>query len=190
MYMNLEAYKDGNGNIVITEGCFEHLLNCLDNQKLIDKSLSPFGIDAESQLTIDEYNKKCRKLLNQKYVFGVKNNGLSLYKIYDGQTKVTKWSNVDVIKVQELFKDTKRSRKVPDDLLPLDKDDLVKWGDRALGKTKDGFIYCKPVNEPWLIERPMRYDDAYLSISEDGSNNRQWTNEEIDKIKKLFNNYV
>lgn len=33
--MKVDAIKDGQGNVVISEDSFEMLLNCLDNQKFI-----------------------------------------------------------------------------------------------------------------------------------------------------------
>jgi len=52
--VRLDAFKE-NGNIVITEDCFEHLLNCLDNQKYIDYETS------KMQVHIDNFNRQCRK---------------------------------------------------------------------------------------------------------------------------------
>ena len=34
----VDAYKDGKGNIIITENSFELLLACLDNQKFVHES--------------------------------------------------------------------------------------------------------------------------------------------------------
>jgi len=36
--------------------------------------------------------------------------------------------------------------------------------------------------------RPFRGDNDYLTISENGKTNRPWKLEEIEQIKKLFNN--
>jgi len=52
--VRLDAKKQ-DGHILITEDCFEHLLNCLDNQKFIDYETS------ENQPYIDDFNKQCRR---------------------------------------------------------------------------------------------------------------------------------
>ena len=75
--MKVEAIKDGKGNIVITEDSFEMLLACLDNQKFINDT--PQNGDSLSvgetvykttqqniQETIDNYNRQCRDILNNK----------------------------------------------------------------------------------------------------------------------------
>lgn len=36
------------------------------------------------------------------------------------------------------------------------------------------------------IERPIRYDNLYVTISEDGVNNRPWKKEELELIEKIF----
>ncbi len=60
-------------------------------------------------------------------------------------------------------------------------------GSEPIGKTQDGWMVVEPEPTPWLIERPLRYDYENLTISEDGSKNRPWKEEEIQKIKELFN---
>lgn len=82
--MKIEAIKDGNGNIIITENSFEMLLSCLDNS----------------------YNIECRKILNQKYIIDTVEDGYFLIKRYEHQDKITPWSGNDVGLVYELFKDT------------------------------------------------------------------------------------
>jgi len=75
--MKVDAYKDGKGNIVITEDSFEMLLACLDNQKFINES--PQNGDSisvgeekykstqtEIQEAIDDYNRECRRILHPK----------------------------------------------------------------------------------------------------------------------------
>lgn len=47
--------------IIITADSFEHLLNCLDNQKPIGE-VQPCSSD--DQKSIDNFNRQCRKLLN------------------------------------------------------------------------------------------------------------------------------
>jgi CYTH domain-containing protein len=73
--VKLEAKKDGRGNITISEDSFEHLLNCLDNQKFVGE-VSPNGdamaMDKDEynkvhegiQDAIDNFNGQCRNLLH------------------------------------------------------------------------------------------------------------------------------
>lgn len=73
--MKLEAAKDGEGNIIISENSFEMLLACLDNQKFIHEA--PQNGDSISvgeneykqtqesiQAIIDKYNRACRDVLH------------------------------------------------------------------------------------------------------------------------------
>lgn len=73
--MKLEAKKDGIGNIIISKDSFEHLLNCLDNQKFIHElpingdaisngKESYYNIQKENQKFIDDFNIACRNILN------------------------------------------------------------------------------------------------------------------------------
>ena len=48
--------KNNGGRIDISSDSFEHLLNCLDNQK--------FNPCEESQKRIDDFNSQCRKILH------------------------------------------------------------------------------------------------------------------------------
>ncbi len=65
--VKLEA-KKVDGNIVISEGSFEHLLNCLDNQKFIhDVNADAMSDDtdykqvqSDNQAAIDDFNRQCR----------------------------------------------------------------------------------------------------------------------------------
>jgi len=65
----LKAKKE-NGQISISESSFEHLVNCLDNQKFInDRNADSTTCDAEkvqenNQAAIDDFNKQCRILFN------------------------------------------------------------------------------------------------------------------------------
>ena len=71
--VKLKASK-GDGSIIISEDSFEHLLNCLDNQKF----LYEINADAltcnykktqqEMQAVIDDFNRQCRKLLHSDSV--------------------------------------------------------------------------------------------------------------------------
>ncbi len=75
--VKLEAKKVG-GNIVISEDSFEHLLNCLDNQKFVGEAPpngdamsmainDPKGyrqIHIDNQKAIDDFNRQCRHVLH------------------------------------------------------------------------------------------------------------------------------
>lgn len=196
--VKLEAKKDGNGNIVIAEDSFEMLLACLDNQKFINES--PQNGDSisvgeeqykstqqEIQATINEYNRTSRDILHQKYVFETCGDGFWLTKRYEHQKDITPWSGKDVGKVYEVFKDTRIKWQKPENLIPLDGGEMIKDGTTPIGKNEDGWMACEPEQSPWLIERPLRFDGDYLTISEDGNNNRPWKTEEIEQIKNLFN---
>lgn len=183
--MKVNAIKDGKGNIVISEESFGVLLNFLDNQKFMHEQGSE--IRDYNQKVIDDFNQSCRKILNQKYVFSLSEEGYFLSKRYDNQTEDTEWTGEDVGLVRELFKDTRIVYKKREDLLPLDGSEEIMQGDKPLGKTLDGWIAVEPEPRPWLIERPMRYDGQYLTISEDGKKNRPWKQEELEKIREIFN---
>lgn len=72
--VKLEAKKE-NGNIIISERSFGHLLACLDNQKFVGEA-PPCGDAAalgekkynetqiEIQEAIDDFNRQCRDLLH------------------------------------------------------------------------------------------------------------------------------
>ena len=64
----LDAMKQ-DGKIIISEDSFEHLLNCLDNQKFIDsRNADSTTCDANkvqkvNQAAIDDFNRQCRAIL-------------------------------------------------------------------------------------------------------------------------------
>ena len=197
--MKVEAIKDGKGNVVITEDSFEMLLSCLDNQKYVGEapqngdSISVgkdeyYKTQKDIQDVIDFYNRECRKILHQKYIFNTEESGYFLTKKYEHQEKITPWTGEDVGLVYELFKDTRIIYKETRELLPLDGSEEIKEGSTPIGKTKDGWIAVEQEPRPWLIERALRYDGDYLTISEDGSKNRPWKQDEIRKIINIFNN--
>lgn len=196
--MKIEAKKDGKGNIVISEDSFEMVLACLDNQKFVGEqpqngdSLS-VGEDEywkgqqDIQNTIDHYNRECRKILHQKYILRTESDGYFLAKKYEHQTEDTEWTGEDIGLVYELFKDTRIIYEKPEKLLPLDGSEEIMEGTKPIGKTEDGWMVVEPKPTPWLIERTLRYDYEYLTISEDGKTNRPWKQDEIDKITKILN---
>ncbi|KKN30388.1 hypothetical protein LCGC14_0834610 [marine sediment metagenome] len=69
--VKLDARKE-DGEIIISEGSFEHLLNCLDNQRFINDvnadAMSPDvdykQIQKDNQEAIDDFSRKCRTLLH------------------------------------------------------------------------------------------------------------------------------
>lgn len=197
--MKIEAKKDGKGNIVISEDSFEMILACLDNQKFVGElpqngdSLS-VGEDnywkgqQDIQNAIDHYNRESRKILHQKYVLRTESDGYFLAKKYEHQSEDTEWTGEDVGKVYELFKDTRIVYKKPENLLSLDESEEIMEGTEPIGKTQDGWIAVEPEPRPWLIERSLRFDYQYLTISEDGKTNRPWKKEEIEKISEILNN--
>jgi hypothetical protein len=196
--IKIEAKKDGKGNIVITENSFEMLLACLDNQKFVHeapKNGDTLAIGEEQYKTtqksiqdyIDEYNKACRKILHQKLIIAVSEDGYYLVKSYDSQDDLIDWSFDDVLKIRELFKDTEIPYKRTENLLPLDGTETIMKGTIPIGKDENGFIHCEPTEKtPWLIERSAFKSKAYLTISEDGKENRRWEKEELENIKNLF----
>jgi len=193
--MKIEAIKDGKGSVVISEESFEMLLSCLDNQKFIGEapqngdSISVgkteyYKTQSDMQEIINKYNRECRKILHQSYVLETIEDGYFLTKKYEHQDKITSWTDNDVKLVCELFKDTKMTYKEMIDLLPLDGSEQIMKGTEPIGKTKDGWLVIMPEPTPWLIERALRFDGDYLTISEDGIKNRPWKEEEVIKIKK------
>ena len=180
--MKVNAQKDGNGNIIITEDSFEMLLACLDNQKFVGElpqngdSLAEGKENYEStqqqiQKTIDEFNRECRKILHQKLIFEKTEDDYYISKKFEYQKTSLKWTTDDVNKVKELFKSESFKYKID--------------FDSVYGKLNNYLENIKP--ETWLIERPLGNDYIYLSISENGLKNRPWKDEEIELIKKLFN---
>ncbi len=82
--VKLEARKK-DGNIIISEDSFEHLLSCLDNQKFVGEfpvngdSISVgkdkyYKVQNEIQQAIDDFNRQCRDLLHSKDVVVVSSN--------------------------------------------------------------------------------------------------------------------
>jgi len=177
------AIKDGEGNIIITEDSFDFLLVCLANQKFIQ------GCPPENQEIIDDYYDQCTEILHQRYIFETFEDDYFLAKRYKYQDKLTPWSGEDVSKVYELFKDTIIQYDIPKNLKSLSEDTEYPAESNPLGITEDDWIICEPEPRPWLIERALRYDGDYLTISEDGKHNRPWKKEEIKNIQKIFDGY-
>ncbi len=70
MSVKLNATKK-DGFVIVSENSFEHLLNCLDNQKFIreinaDATTCDYKkVQEENQKAIDDFNSQCRRLLNK-----------------------------------------------------------------------------------------------------------------------------
>ena len=68
-----------NDNVVISQDSFEHLLNCLDNQKFIkyvnaDASECDYKkVQKDTQKEIDDFGRQCRTLLHNLDNFKEKN---------------------------------------------------------------------------------------------------------------------
>lgn len=64
----LDAMRQ-DGKIIISTDSFEHLLNCLDNQRFIDsRNANSATCDANkvqkvNQAAIDDFNRQCRAIL-------------------------------------------------------------------------------------------------------------------------------
>jgi hypothetical protein len=157
--------KDGNGNIIISEIEFRELINSMNQNT----------------------KTECKKILEQKYIFNTVEGGYYLQKKYENQNEIIPWSGEDAGKVRELFKNTRIKYEEPKNLKPITDETPIKGGSEPLGVDENGWVVCKPEQRPWLIERVMRCDYAYLIISEDGIKNRPWKQSEIEKISKIFN---
>ena len=60
-------------------------------------------------------------------------------------------------------------------------DEIIEWSMEDVNIVNTLFI-----DNDWCISRPLRYDNVYLTISEDDLNNRPWEQEEIDRINMAF----
>lgn len=67
--VKLDAVREGR-RITISEDSFEHLLNCLDNQKFIREinadalTCDYKKVQQETQQAIDDFSRQCRELLH------------------------------------------------------------------------------------------------------------------------------
>ena len=115
----INARKDGQGNIIITEESFKQLLDSAD------------------------IKDECLKILNEKYVFDTIEKGYYLTKRYEFQCDVTPWSGDDVGKVYDLFKNTRIEYEEPKNLKPVT-NECIKGGTKPLGVDEHGWIVCEP----------------------------------------------
>jgi len=169
--MDVKIYKDGKGNVVVTEDYFRDIIYYCNND------------------VIRNYGNS---VLYQKYIVETRSDNYFLTKRFEHQPNTISWYDGDAIcKVNELFKDTILKREPIDisKLNPITDDSIImKDGPKPIGINDRGWVICEPEIEPWKIEVAFRSEGDYLTISEDGVNNRPWTNEEIDKINNKINN--
>lgn len=160
----MNIIKNGDGTYTINEEDFEKIFLNINNKI--------------------ELKRELLAIIEQKVNIFTISDDYYLCKSFDFNT-YCEWTVEDINKIKELFKHTERIGKLPDDLEPLDGTEDIMEGTNPVGK-KDGWLYCKPEKENWLIERTLFSDGTYLTISEDGSYNRPWKEEEINKIQELF----
>ena len=167
--------KDGNGNIIIAEELFGKLL---------------------SYTTKNIFTENCKKILNQKLVFETISDDYYLVKRYEHQSGHLEWSWDDVLEVRKLFKGT-RLQRPPEHPIILTDSGIPYWKQYVSEESKmdesyynDQPMKAEPEPEIWYIERNVFSSESNLTISEDGSKNRPWAKNEVDKIEKHFNNLL
>ena len=114
--ITLNAFKDGQGHVVVSEDSFEMILACLDNQKFVNSppmngdSVAE-GPDAyyakqqEIQETIDAYNRQCRDILHAPFDIYQDEHGYWLFKRYKGGKNLP-WTPEERDLVGSKFPDT------------------------------------------------------------------------------------
>jgi hypothetical protein len=191
----MELKKDGKGNIIITEDSFEMLLGCLDNQKFIGEAPQNGDSLAEGeenytntqkgiQNIIDKYNRECRDILHQHIIVEAVNDNYWLTHRYEKQEELIEWDKY-MEPIFKLFENTeiKYSQERLDGL-----DNMVKRINESLKDEYQIAGFEEPKPTPWLIERALFQGYEYLTISENGRNNRPWKQEEIEQIQQIINN--
>jgi hypothetical protein len=108
--MKIVARKDGNGNVIITEDSFEMILNCLDNQKFLpippQSRGGEYGHQKDVEImqdAIDQYNTRCREILNEKYIAETLLDGLYLGKKLEHQEGYSDWNKEEAITIQDVL---------------------------------------------------------------------------------------
>ena len=99
--VKLNAYKDGVGNIIITEDSFDYLLNSLDNQKYIHEF--SFTIREENQKIIDDFNTQCREVQHAKIDIVPSKNYWWLKKRFKNSDVDVMWQLEDVYKIVDIL---------------------------------------------------------------------------------------
>ena len=102
--VKLNAYKDGKGNVIITEDSFDYLLNCLDNQKFIyEFSCIKNTIQEENQEIIDNFNTQCREVQYAKIEVVPSKNHWLLRKRFKNSDVDVMWQLEDVYKIIDIL---------------------------------------------------------------------------------------
>lgn len=157
--MRQEIYKDGKGNVVISEQLFSLITGNIDNIQL---------------------RNYCIAILHQQILIEPKSDNYYLTKRYSHQRELISWYDGNgLCKVLELFKDTELKRP-----------ELTEEQKQLTFKEEKFYLELMPVmpeKEPFKIETAFRSEGEYLTISEDGVNNRPWTQEEINAIQNIIN---
>jgi len=167
--MEVKIYKDGKGNVVVTEDYFRNIM-----YNLKDANIKSYR----------------NSVLSQKILIIPISDNYYLTKMFEHQPDLISWYNGDeIVKINELFKDTVLIRKPINisELKPITGETPIIEDTEPLGTDEDGWVVCKQENEPWKIEVAFRSEGDYLTISEDGINNRPWTEEEIELINNTLN---
>ena len=167
--MEVKIYKDGKGNVVVTEDYFRNII-----YNLKDTNIQSY----------------CNSVLSQKILIIPISDNYYLTKRFEYQPNIISWYDGNTIsKVVELFKNTVLKRKPRDitKLNPITNETPIIEDTEPLGIDKDGWIVCEQGIESWKIEVAFRSEGDYLTISEDGINNRPWTEEEIELINNTLN---
>lgn len=176
--MNIDAIKDGEGNIIISEESFREVADTLGLiSSVLESTIKSSRLMIDSADINDGYIHM-NSILNQKYEFELLEDGYFLAKKFPLQSGYIPWNGIDAHKVRELFKDTKLVRdSEPEIPLSSESSDEAPFaGDNP-----------EPTIGPWLIERSSRTDYIYLTISENGRTNRPWTLDELEQVKNQFN---
>ena len=129
----------------------------------------------------------CSSIVNQPIVFETKNEGYFLTKRYSHQPNTLSWyDGYEFQKIKDIFKNTRLVRKesVKKMLEDIDNDKSKEYCLEPESILKDNLLpICEDFyHEPWLIEIAFRSEGDYLTISEDGVNNRPWTEYELELI--------
>lgn len=155
--MEKEIYKDGKGNVVVSEQLFGTIIGSIDNIQL---------------------RNYCVAILHQQILIETKSDNYYLTRRYSHQRELLSWYDGNTFgKVLDLFKNTELKRPEPTE----EQKQLIKKNFELKS------VLIMPEKEPFLIQTAFRSEGIYLTISEDGVNNRPWTQEEIDAIQTIIN---
>lgn len=166
--MKQKLFKNGDGTITIDSSFFSTIICDLKTESLINY---------------------CSAINNQQLMIETRNDNFYLTKRYTHQNELLSWyDGYELIKIKELFNGTK--------LKAIEEDNrkTERYGEGAIEIQGNSVNYCYmeykeiclPKNEPWHIETAFRSEGKYLTISEDGINNRPWKEEEIKMIRQYI----